>query len=148
MLLGREPLNRQPIKGLHTDAITLMAEVIESKRKPTQPWGNIAQAAFGEVPSTRNKKANTTQSIIAIGRQDIDPEGLELPVGLSILGASSDHLVVDSDNYADGLAIGSEVPFQLNYSALLRAMTSPFVAKSMLRSKTAPRRESAQSCHI
>jgi hypothetical protein len=26
--------------------------------------------------------------------------------------------------------VGSEVRFQVNYSALLRAMTSPFVAKS------------------
>ena len=31
ILLGREPLDRQPIDGLHTDAFTLVAEVIESK---------------------------------------------------------------------------------------------------------------------
>ena len=86
------------------------------------------------MPPTTNDNANTIQSILAIGRQDIDPDGLELPAGHSILGVSSDHLVIDSDNYDGGLAIGSEVPFQLNYSALLRAMTSPFVAKSMLRS--------------
>lgn len=147
LLLGREPLNRQPIKGLHTDSITLIAEVIESKRKPTQPWGEIAQAAFGEVAPTANINAYTTQSILAIGRQDIDPDGLELPKGLSILGASSDHLVVDSDDYTGGLTIGSEVPFQLNYSALLRAMTSPFVAKNMLQPKTEHLRETAQSFH-
>jgi predicted amino acid racemase len=38
LLLGRETLHRQPIDGLHTDAITLIAEVIESKVKPSQPW--------------------------------------------------------------------------------------------------------------
>ena len=48
LLLGREPLHRKPIEGLHTDAITLVAEVIESKRKPSEPWGEIAQTAFGE----------------------------------------------------------------------------------------------------
>lgn len=130
MLLGREPLHRQAIKGLHTDAITLIAEVIESKRKPTQPWGEIAQSAFGVVsPSGDNK--SITQSIFAIGRQDIDPLGLDPPSGISILAASSDHLIVDSTNYPDSLAIGSEIPFQLNYSALLRAMTSPFIAKTV-----------------
>ena len=33
ILLGREPMHRQAIDGLHTDAITLIAEVIESKLK-------------------------------------------------------------------------------------------------------------------
>ncbi len=58
LLLGREPLHRQVIKELHTDAITLKAEVIESKRKPTQPWGEIAQSAFGEVSPTYDKEAS------------------------------------------------------------------------------------------
>ena len=38
ILLGREPLGRAPIDGLHTDAITLIAEVIELKAKPSRPW--------------------------------------------------------------------------------------------------------------
>lgn len=128
LLLGREPLHRQAIKGLHTDAISLFAEVIESKRKPTQPWGEIAQAAFGEV-SPGVDTGSIAQAIFAIGRQDIDPLGLDPVPGVSILAASSDHLVVDSSHYRGHLAVGSEVPFQLNYSALLRAMTSPFIAK-------------------
>lgn len=128
LLLGREPLHRKVIKGLHANAFTLFAEVIESKRKPTQAWGEIAQSAFGEVlPSS--DKGNITQTIFAIGRQDIDPDGLEAPLGIEILSASSDHLVVDSSDHQCGLNIGSETPFQLNYSALLRAMTSPHVAK-------------------
>ena len=39
IIKAREPLHRDPIDGLHTDAITLVAEVIESKVKPSQPWG-------------------------------------------------------------------------------------------------------------
>ncbi|MHC4831470.1 MAG: alanine racemase, partial [Planctomycetota bacterium] len=39
ILLGRETLHRRPLDGLHTDAITLVAEVIESKVKPSKPWG-------------------------------------------------------------------------------------------------------------
>lgn len=47
ILLGREPLGRQPIEGLHTDAFTLVAEVIESQDKPGRPWGARGETAFG-----------------------------------------------------------------------------------------------------
>lgn len=128
LLLGCEPLHRKPIQGLHDDAMTLFAEVIESKSKPTKSWGEMAQSAFGETAS-RKDEGSITQSILAIGLQDIDSDGLTPPDGITILGASSDHLVVNSSNFGKGLRIGDEVPFQLNYSALLRAVTSPYVAK-------------------
>ncbi len=126
LLLGCETLHRQPIEGLHTDAITLVAEVIESKVKPSLPWGEIAQTAFGEQPPAIDRGV-MSQTILAIGRQDIDPLGLHAPHGIEVLGASSDHLIVDSGE--NPLSVGSEVTFQLNYSALVRAMTSPFVEK-------------------
>lgn len=125
ILLGCEPLHRQAIDGLHTDAITLIAEVIESKLKPSQPTGEIGQSAFGTTQSVTNR-GDIFQTILAIGHQDIDPDGLQAPTGIEILGASSDHLIVESDRC---LAVGSEVNFQLNYSALVRTMTSPFVTK-------------------
>lgn len=130
ILLGRDPLHRGAIEGLHTNAFTLVAEVIECKRKPTKPWGELGQAAFGPA-KTRADRGLISQAILALGRQDIDPNGLEAPDGMEILGASSDHLVVDTGSSRP--AIGSEVMFQLNYSALLRAMTSPFVTRAISR---------------
>jgi len=126
ILLGCEPLQRRPIDGLRTDAFTLVAEVIESKRKPSQAWGTINQTAFGDQPALPDR-GNTARGILAVGRQDVDPWGLTAPAGITILGASSDHLVVDAGDA--GLAVGSEMRFQLGYSALLAAMTSPFVTK-------------------
>ena len=126
ILLGRETLHRQPIDGLHTDAITLVAEVIESKVKPSRPWGEIAQTAFGEKPPAADR-GDILQMILAIGHQDTDPCGLHAPPGIEVLGHSSDHLVAASGR--DPLSVGAEVRFQLNYSALVRAMTSPYVAK-------------------
>ncbi|MFV2064583.1 MAG: alanine/ornithine racemase family PLP-dependent enzyme [Chloroflexota bacterium] len=128
LLLGREPLHRRPIEGLHGDAFTLVTEVIESKRKPSQPWGVIAQAAFGQ-PSASPGGGEMQQAILAIGEQDTDPAGLGAPPGIEIVAASSDHLVVDCGQ--ERLLPGDGVRFQLNYSALVRAMTSPFVAKVM-----------------
>lgn len=128
ILLGRDPLHRQPIDGLFTDAITLIAEVIESKVKPSQPWGEIAQTAFGQG-TPASDRGYIMQTILAIGRQDTDPCGLHPPPMLEILGASSDHLITDSGR--DRVPVGTELAFQLNYSALVRSMTSPFVTKVM-----------------
>ena len=142
ILLGREPLHRQPIDGLHTDAITLVAEAIESKVKPSQPWGVIAETAFGNQPPPRDR-GDISQVIFALGRQDTDPDGLRPPPGLTVLGSSSDHLIVDSGH--ERIRAGDEISFQLNYSALVRAMTSPFVAKVVA---TLGGRAMSQATHV
>ena len=125
ILLGREPLHRGTVDGLQTDAFVLIAEVIESKRKPSMPAGDLGQAAFGSRARNRDR-GELWQVILAVGHQDTDPFGLDPPPGFDLLGASSDHLVLASPR---GVSIGGELAFQPNYSALLRAMTSPFVSK-------------------
>jgi predicted amino acid racemase len=127
ILLGREPSHRQPLDDLHLDAFTLIAEVIEAKTKPTRSWGDLAETAFG-APISALDRGDIVRVILGLGRQDIDPDGLDPPAGWTMLGASSDHLVLDAGGAE--VAVGDEVPFGLNYSALLRAMTSPYVARS------------------
>lgn len=135
ILLGRDPLRREPIAGLHIDAITLVAEVIESTRKPTRPWGRAGQNAFGE---TREQLAESGrghdiwQTIVAAGRQDTDPLDLRCPNGVTVLAASSDHLIVETRSK---MTPGDEIRFRPGYSALLRSMTSPFVHKDMSRER-------------
>lgn len=129
LLLGTEPLHRHPIEGLRTDACKLVAEVIEVQDKPAQPWGAVAQAAHGSEAS-RPGTGTIRQAIVALGRQDTDPEGLTPPAGLSILGASSDHLVLDAGDHP--LAVGDEVIFAMGYGALVRAMTSPYVEQVLI----------------
>ena len=129
ILLGQDPSQRKPIGGLYTDAITLVAEVIEAKLKPSVPWGEIGHGAFDDA-STIVDRGTICQAILPVGQQDVDATGLQPPAGVKIIGASSDHLVVES--MIGELAIGRELKFQMNYSALLRAMTSPFVAKDMI----------------
>lgn len=128
VLLGCDPLDRKPIEGLCTDAVTLVAEVIETKTKPSRPWGRTRQSAFGtQVPLVN--RGPLVQSILALGHQDTDPAGLEPPPGFEVIGASSDHLIVSCGD--DPPPPGKELRFRPNYGALVRAMTSPFVAKMM-----------------
>ncbi len=127
ILLGTEPLHRRPLAGLSSDAIVLVAEVIESQRKPTKPWGAAGQNSFGETPCAQDR-GDVWQTIFAVGRQDTDTADLEGPEGIELLAASSDHLVTAT---TARMSPGEEVRFRPGYSALLRSMTSPFVNKCM-----------------
>ena len=129
ILLGVSTVTREPILGLHTDAITASAPVIECKRKPSKPIGTSAQDAFGGRP-TFEDRGERTRAICAIGHQDVVPTDL-VPVdpGVEILGASSDHLVLDVDALPSLPRIGDEIAFVPGYSATLRLFTSRYVAK-------------------
>lgn len=133
LLLGRETLSRRHIEGLHLDAITLVAEVIESKIKPSLPEGEIGLDAFGNTPIFKNK-GKMLRSIVGLGKQDVHVEGLTPMIDVDILGSSSDHIVLDATRTP--LVVGDQVRFSLDYAALLSSMTSPFVESVYIESRT------------
>jgi len=121
-----QTLYRQPIPGLYTDAMTLVSEVIESKIKPSMPYGEIGQDAFGNVPKFQDQ-GQIRRAILGVGLQDVLVSGLTPRSDIKILGASSDHIIVNAKNI--NLNVGDEIEFDLNYGALLSAMTSLYVNK-------------------
>lgn len=127
--LGCETLARQPIPGLHTDAFTLIAEVIESRIKPSVPYGRVRQNAAGSVPRFADRGASR-RVIVALGFQDVSVAGLTPPADLDILGASGDHTILDGGRAA--YRAGDEIAFGLDYAALLSAMSSPSIEKVVL----------------
>lgn len=129
IFLGCETLYRNPIPGLFTDAFTLVAEVIESKNKPSLPYGKISQDASGNVPEFQDQGI-IKRAILDIGLQDVLVSGLTPRLNVKILGASSDHTIVDAK--ANNLKVGNKLEFDLNYGALLSAMTSPYVFKTLV----------------
>ena len=126
ILLGRETLSRRHIEGLHLDAITLVAEIIESKVKPSLPEGETGQDAFGNTPIFEDK-GEMLRSIVGLGKQDVHVEGLTPLIDVDILGSSSDHIVLDATRTP--LVVGDQIRFSLDYAALLSSMTSPFVER-------------------
>jgi len=126
ILLGCETLTRQAIPGLHLNAFQLIAEVVEVKTKPSRPYGQIGQDAFGLIKSPKDKGL-MRRVICALGKQDVLISGITPASSLEILGASSDHLLLDSKN--SHFQVGDEVRFTPDYGALLTSMTSPFVHK-------------------
>lgn len=130
ILLGRETIERAPIPGAHPDAFTIKAEVIELKEKPSLPLGTVSQDAFGQTPRFVDRGVHR-RAILAVGRQDIDLPLEPLYRGVEILGASSDHLILDAAGHPV-LKVGDRLEFIPGYGALLKAMTSPYVRKEFV----------------
>lgn len=129
IFLGCETLYRTPIDGLYQDAIFLIAEVIEANKKESIPSGENCQNAFGEIV-TFIDKGEISRAILGLGRQDVDVDGLTPITDVNIIGSSSDHIILEDKNIT--LTVGDKVRFKLNYSALLSAMTSPYVKKIII----------------
>ncbi|MEG6586386.1 alanine/ornithine racemase family PLP-dependent enzyme [Dendrosporobacter sp. 1207_IL3150] len=129
ILLGTDTTNNRNIPWLHHDAFCLKAEVIEVKDKPSVPIGEIGQDAFGNVPRFVDVGIRK-RAILALGKQDVYIEGLfTLDKNITILGASSDHIILDVTDSGDKIRVGDEVIFGLTYPGLLSASDSRYVKK-------------------
>ena len=88
--------HRRPIDGLHTDAFTPRRRGDRVEGEADRGRGATSQqTAFGSPARRAGDRGDRGRVIVALGRQDVDPDGLDPPPGMTILGASSDHLVVD-----------------------------------------------------
>lgn len=130
ILLGTDTTNNRRIPWLHHDAFLLRAEVIELKDKPSVPIGDIGRDAFGNIPQFTDVGIRK-RAILALGKQDVNIEGI-IPVdpNMTILGASSDHLIIDVSDSDAEVQVGAEIHFDLTYSGLLSASQSRYIAKN------------------
>lgn len=133
LLLGRETAFGNSIAGMHNDVFTLKGEIVELKEKPSIPIGRIGMDAFGNTPSFKDRGI-IKRAILAVGRQDIDPNGLTpLDESIDILGASSDHTILDVTKSKKEYKVGDKIEFLMDYGCLLRACTSQYVKKELIR---------------
>jgi predicted amino acid racemase len=136
ILLGQDDVRLRNIAGTYQDTFILTAEVIEVKEKPSLPQGEIGRDAFGEVPVFQDLGIRK-RAILAIGKQDIHLNSLvAIKKEVIIVGASSDHLIIDITDFKEELKVGEEVKFRLNYPALLSATTSKYINKYFHRKET------------
>ena len=132
ILLGSDVTRMRRIPYLSGTTMILEAEIVEVRRKPSVPLGEIAYDAFGHIPCFEDR-GSRLRAIAAVGKQDVDIEGLDpIDHGVAILGASSDHLILDVDDMTVPPSIGETVRFALRYSAMLDLATSPYVPLDIL----------------
>lgn len=129
ILLGTDTATGKKFPELSDDAFVLEAQLVEVQEKPSFPIGTRSVDAFGKVRAY-NDQGLMLRGILAVGRQDLPIEDLT-PVDefVSIVGGSSDHLIVDLKGSA--CQVGDILRFKLPYGALLGAFTSSYVTKNI-----------------
>lgn len=129
ILLGVETTHRTPWPDTYQDAFVLYSEVVELKKKPSVPIGEVSQDAFGGKPVFVDR-GRIDRAILDVGREDVDVDGIRpIDPRVSILGATSGALIVDVSAAKGSIRVGDLLAFSPNYAALLAAMDSQYVEK-------------------
>lgn len=108
------------MSDLYQDVFRLKAEVIEVKDKPSYPVGTIAIDAFGHTP-TYVDRGMRRRALLAMGKVDYgDPaELLPMEKGIEVLGASSDHTIIDVEDAEKDYKVGDIMTFDICYATVV-----------------------------
>lgn len=121
-----------PVRDMNTDTFILEAEIVELRNKPSVPIGKQGVDAFGNRPVFKDRGIRS-KAVCALGRQDVSPENISpFDEKITILGSSSDHLILDVTDSSDDLNVGDTVEFKISYGGCLSLMTSPYVRKEFI----------------
>lgn len=117
-----------PMDFMYQDAFTLKAEIIEIKDKPSHPVGTIAVDAFGRKQVYQDRGIRK-RALLGIGKVDYGDPGDIFPraKGIEVLGASSDHTIVDVENADREYKLGDVLEFDFNYASIVYATNCPNV---------------------
>ena len=116
------------MSDMHRDVFTLQAEVIEAREKPTYPVGKIMYDAFERKPEFEDRGIRK-RALIALGRADFAFPDMLIPrdKNIQILGASSDHTILDVQDCQREYKVGDIIEFDLCYSTIVYVTNSPNV---------------------
>jgi len=125
-----EDLYGLKIEGTHRDALTLKAEIIEARVKPSHPIGEIAFDAFRNKP-TYVDRGERRRALLGVGKVDYGYLDQLIPrtEGAALLGASSDHTILDVEDSDPGIHAGDILTFDTCYAAVAFLSSSPSVGK-------------------
>ncbi len=116
------------LAGLSNEGLLLQAQIIELNIKPTLPIGQIGVDGLG-IAQEYQDKGLRKRALLALGVFDIGDIGklICLDQDSYILGASSDHLIVDIEDSKINYQVGDIIDFQLHYKAMLFATANPLM---------------------
>lgn len=132
-LLGNDTAYETDLPGTVGDTVTLQAQIVELKEKPSLPIGEVGVDAFGQKPYYEDRGI-MKRAIIAVGKQDTDL-GSMTPTDpqIEIMGGSSDHTILDVTHCDRDYKVGDIVTFELGYGGMLKVATSPYVEREYVR---------------
>ncbi|MCX6362807.1 MAG: alanine racemase [Actinobacteria bacterium] len=133
-LYGYDFVSGAGLEGMRRTDPVLTAVVLECYRKPPAPSGATGCDAFGHAPEITLPDGDANYALLHLGRRDCEPGGLRpLLPGSYLAGATSDVSVLITP---EPLHPGDHVSFAVDYDALVRAVTSPFVMKELISGET------------
>ncbi len=126
-LVGRANYGCDP-DFTHRDVFTLRAEVVECRDKPSFPVGQLTVDAFGHEGHYVDRGIRR-RALLAVGKVDYGDWADLKPrmAGVEILGASSDHTIVDVEAVKDQIKVGDVLEFDVNYGSLVNLTNTPGV---------------------
>ena len=122
------------IEGLNPDIFILKTQIIELNDKPTYPIGQLMVNAFGEFAQYEDN-GTRKRAIVALGNQDVGDSFKLIPKDkdIKVLGASSDHTILDIQDCKKQYKVGDIIEFNLLYQAMLFSSLSIYVHKKMIK---------------
>ena len=108
------------MSDMHQDVYTLKAEVIEVKTKPSHPVGSITIDAFGHKPVYVDRGMRK-RALLGIGKVDYGSIDEIFPKdkGVEVIGASSDHTILDIEDAERDIKVGDVLSFGINYASIV-----------------------------
>ncbi len=121
------------LDGMREDTFTLTAEIVEVQDKPS-PVGSAGINWAGQAIQVEDKGLRK-RAILAIGSQDIGGSATLSPVdeGISIIGNSSDHTLLDITDSPKEWKVGDVMTFTVYYMNLLYSFATEHVNIKYIR---------------
>ncbi len=135
LFFGKNLVTDKTIKGMRDDVITFYAEIIELIEKPIVPEGEMQTNPSGESFEINPKDYGKTskRALVDVGLLDISPDFLiPFDKNLSIVGASSDMIVINLSNNPQKYKVGDYIKFKLKYMGALSLFGSNYVVKRLI----------------
>ncbi|HTN67862.1 MAG TPA: alanine racemase [Dysgonamonadaceae bacterium] len=132
LFLGTDVYYDRPLEKMCNNIFMLYSEIIEVIEKPVVPEGTMGTNLEGDSFKfeTENIGQTTIRAIIDIGLLDVEVKHLEfVDKDITIVGASSDVIVVDLGKNKKGYKVGDLIEFKLDYMGTLRIINSKYVDK-------------------
>jgi ornithine racemase len=135
LFFGLNLFTNETLEGMDPNVFEFCAEIIELNEKPMIPTGMLAANPSGENFEIDQRLYGKTshRAILDVGLLDINPKYL-LPQdsSLSVIGASSDMLVIELGENALKYKVGDVLRFNLRYMGALSILNSKYIAKEVV----------------
>jgi ornithine racemase len=129
ILFGTDELSDLHLPTPHYDTFRAFAPVVEVQEKPSAPEGVCGRDAFERVHDWPDLGVRR-RAVLAMGEIDLAMEHV-LPArpDISLVGASSDHTVIDVTDADPPVEVGDEVEFACRYTAISTGWSSIYPQK-------------------